>query len=234
LAVQEPEHIFLSARNAQEMQHSQSQLASWLETKHLSCKGEAKELEVALKHARENKWATKTLQSAACSARRRERYYEKLALAVRAGYTLIPAMGWVDVFAVRVKRASAQLFGADTKYTASIPDQRTDSPPAGEGRYVSTESEGIIHKHTQVEEGTQQIIRWGEATDFREVEFPLNAAKSELMSATAQAMALKVFDEIGIAPNRRGKDPFILGTIKGPQYKQAVFVIAWYLDTRAL
>jgi hypothetical protein len=44
----------------------------------------------------------------------------------------------------------------------------------------------------------------------------------------------RVQDEIGVSPNRRGKDPVILGRIKGPQYKSQYFLLAWYLDTRAL
>jgi hypothetical protein len=104
----------------------------------------------------------------------------------------------------------------------------------GEGRYVADNILGDGTEYTEKKDG-KDIIKWSAwATDFMDVAFPLQAAKPELMNATAQAMALKIFDEIGVAPNRRGKDPLILGVINGPQFRKQYFLIAWYLDTRAL
>jgi hypothetical protein len=55
-----------------------------------------------------------------------------------------------------------------------------------------------------------------------------------LMTATQHAMSMKIFDEIAIAPSRRGKDPLILGIVKGGKRGPICFLIAWYLDTAAL
>jgi hypothetical protein len=71
------------------------------------------------------------------------------------------------------------------------------------------------------------------------MEFPLAIAHPLVMDATAAAMALKIFDRIGVVNNRnqsRG-DPIVLGQITrkdGYSTKTASFLIAWYLDPRTL
>lgn len=72
-------------------------------------------------------------------------------------------------------------------------------------------------------------------------------ARPEIMTATAEAMALRLFDQIGICDQnagqhrRRGKgDPLIIGQIlmKASKYgditKPVNFLIAWHLDLRTL
>lgn len=62
------------------------------------------------------------------------------------------------------------------------------------------------------------------------------------MSATQEAMASKIFDQIGISPQGkvRQADPLIIGQILGErsgysgERKTASFLIAWHLDLRAL
>ena len=82
---------------------------------------------------------------------------------------------------------------------------------------------------------------------FEDVEFPLDLAKPELMRITSEAMALKLFDEIGVLRVQRDDtavakgDPVILGRIIHPvgrDYNSArtrlTFFIGWYVDTRDL
>jgi hypothetical protein len=66
-------------------------------------------------------------------------------------------------------------------------------------------------------------------------------AKPQIMHATSDAMALKIFDEIGVIPNYRRKvDPIIIGAIYRPdatakQYWEPVsFLIAWHLRTETI
>jgi hypothetical protein len=70
------------------------------------------------------------------------------------------------------------------------------------------------------------------------VEFPIAAAQAEVMTATQEAMALKVFDAIGICPPQRKGDPLIIGQIMMPgtrwSRKTVSFLIAWHLDLRTL
>ena len=230
------EEIFLAARNSEEMGLSQGRLSDWLERKRLACEGEWRELKVSVEHAEKNKWAVVSLRSAGSRAKARVTFYEKLKAAVDAGYVILP-WTWFDVFAVRVVRdAAKQITSGRSKYNQpDIPNQPCDVAPIGEGKYVSNESAGIHRSGPgEPENGKPTKLYFSEATDFKDVDFPVMAAKPSLMNATQSAMALKIFDEIGVAPNRRGKDPLILGCVKGPQGKKVTFLIAWYLDTRAL
>jgi len=77
------------------------------------------------------------------------------------------------------------------------------------------------------------------ATKFRELDFPFLLVKPQVLDATQIAMAAKIFDEIGIAPegviHSRKPDPMILGIIKAPKrgytHKKITFLIAWFLNT---
>ena len=226
------EHVFLSARNSQEMAESKVRLKAWLTKKLASCTAEHDEIDAAVKQAEKHKWAVSSLRSARSRARGRMIYYDKLLQATKAGYVMIPWMGF-DAFAVRVVREEAKLLSSGTSKWGpqQIPEQPSDFAPAGEGRYVSNASEGIQREGPGSEKDS--VIYFSESTGFKEVDFPVLAAKPNLMSATANAMALKIFDEIGVAPNRRGRDPLIVGAVKGPKGR-IHFLIAWYLDTRAL
>jgi hypothetical protein len=231
------ENVFLSARNSKEMAESQSKLAGWLQGKMNSCETEATNLRKAADHAKKMKWNHKNLLAAFSREMRRVVYYEKLLKAVQAGYVLIP-WNWMDVFAVRVKRDSPRTTFAESNERKNainrLPDARPDNLRAGEGRYVADNVMGKATRYSELKDG-KEVVKWSAyPTDFMDVEFPLAAAKPELMNATANAMALKIFDEIGVSPARSGKDPLIIGSIRGPQYKKQFFLIAWYLDTRAL
>ena len=68
-----------------------------------------------------------------------------------------------------------------------------------------------------------------------DVVFPVRFARPELLEVTSEAMALKVFDEIGVLPRRRGRDPVIVGRIIEPKTKSRVsFLIGWYVNTAEL
>jgi hypothetical protein len=236
LAVPEKvENVFLAARNSREMQSSQKRLEEWLSLKLHACQKEHRELKQATDHAVKMKWNASSLRGAMNRARSRMIYYDKLLKATQAGYIIIPWMNY-DAFAVRVIREEAKLLSSGTSIynKPSIPEQPPDIAPAGEGHYVSSQSAGVqrsgVRKNKQ---GEDERYWWSESLDFKDVEFPVLAAKPTLMSAASNAMALKIFDEIGIAPNRRGRDPFVVGVIRGHKGPQ-VFLIAWYLDTRAL
>jgi hypothetical protein len=78
-------------------------------------------------------------------------------------------------------------------------------------------------------------------TGWEDIEFQLAIAHPLVMDATAAAMAMKIFDRIGVVPQtaRNGYrgDPIVLGQItrkEGYSTKTASFLIAWYLDPRTL
>jgi len=134
--------------------------------------------------------------------------------------------------------------------------QRSESPAPGEGQYVSpdptiTERE-LIRTTT---EGKNVSDGWAyRPQDFEEVEFPIAIKHPRVMAETSKAMALTVFDEVGIIVDREAwwgrktvesahskvpkGDPMIVGVIRSPKRsrwddRKISFLIAWHVDTRA-
>jgi hypothetical protein len=85
-------------------------------------------------------------------------------------------------------------------------------------------------------EGKKETSRT--ATDWDELEFPVTMAKPLIMEATSRAMALQIFDEIGIFPPTKKEDPVIIGRIhlKKSRYNDRTisFMIAWHLNTNVI
>lgn len=243
---------YFAATNKEEMAKAQGGLMVWCEARLTRARMERMELERAVDNARAHKWATKTLEYQTGKAKRLETYYGKILAAVEKGFVLVPAFP-IDVFAIRTTREKPKpkvnLTTSEYSSNAAI---HSEMPPAGEGEYKADEAkrEGYYHAEVnkkQSDGGTiaQTIYRF-ENEEFKDITFPMIACKPEVMNATAQAMALKIFDEIGISHDEAGNrsrsfrrgDPLIIGAIygPGPQYsrKKAHFLISWHVNLRDL
>lgn len=239
------------AVNATEMAASKLSIKTWLEQKILQLGSEIAQTEEAYESAIKHKWKASTFKSSLSRLKQKHLYYGKLLAAVHAGFTIVPNMP-VDVFAIRVLRGDPKWRGnhGNSTYSfssasPSVPDEQEQRLPVGEGRYESPLVD-FYESNTKNKE-----IKDGKVVDvyhvsqfckgFQEIEFPLAVAHPLVMDATAQAMAMKIFDRIGVVPEtqRRGYrgDPIVLGQItrkEGWQTKTASFLIAWYLDVRTL
>ncbi len=238
--------VHLVARNPVEMQNAQADLAAWLKNKLTEIEIEVRDLNAALNEARQNGWSLETLTRQRNKAVGQETYYFKLLTAVEAGYTIIPEFP-IDVFAIRVTRSGVRARDNTSTYTSgypSIDDERPDIAAVGLGEYKSP-SQMVRHGEYKEMRGDKEVtVRFTQAAEFRDVAFPLRAARPLVMSATAQAMALKVFDQIDICqPTRnagviRRGDPLIIGQILGQRsgwsQKCANFIIAWHLNLNEL
>jgi hypothetical protein len=126
--------------------------------------------------------------------------------------------------------------------TARVPDERPQILPPGEGNYRSPEQLVRNDRGSRKDDKGKDVFfhrQW--ATEFDSIEFPVIAAVPYVMKATEEAMALRVFDQIGISPQGsvRSADPLIIGQIllgTGPVWrtKHISFLIAWHLDLRTL
>lgn len=229
----------LVARDAEEMKAAQAQMAAWFAAKEQIAETDYEELSACLCTAEQNNWRLAPLKRQVQIARKRKEFYQKCRIACEAGYAIIPNLP-ADVFAIRTtKRKPKAMPGRWSRDR----NQSSEGPPAGEGDYV--DATPIEAEHSQIvrDPKTNEMTTtpvWLAAEFDDEIEFPISVAKPEVMSETARAMALKVFDEIAVLPERRKKgDPLVLGTIrKGwlPKYpeNEITFLIAWYLDTRTL
>lgn len=235
LAIAEP-MVHLVARNPVEMQEARTGLIGWLTAKVASVSAEMQDYQESLEQAVKNKWSAKGLKKAISSAFYRREFYSKTLEAVEAGFTIVPEFP-IDVFAIRVDRGSPEGPIRTSSWNKASADAETcDILPAGAGGYVSPTPKTLHWKETRLDNQGKEIkINLVQPTALQAVEFPIRSARAEVMSATAEAMALKVFDEIGICPQTRKADPLIIGRILLPDSLKTVnFLIAWHLNLNEL
>lgn len=237
LALRQPSSVHLVARNAVEMQQSQGNLMSWLTAKIESITAEMAEYQDSLAEAVANKWSTRGLKKAVSGAFWRREFYQKALDAVKAGFTIVPEFP-IDIFAIRVARDTPEGGVNDARYSRPLPDnERCEILPTGAGGYVSPRPKVLRWKETRTDarDKSEYRINLVRPTALQSVEFPIRSARAEVMSATAEAMALKVFDEIGICPPARQADPLVIGRIWLPRTTKSVnFLIAWHLNLSEL
>lgn len=245
--------VHLIARNPAEMQAAQADLTAWLKHKLTIVEAEVRDMNAAINEARNNNWKTDALTRARNRAVSLETYYFKMLMAVEAGYTMIPEFP-IDIFAIRVTRANVRAANGEATGSWSWPrinNERPDRAPAGAGEYKNP-SQMVRHYEwkTKDSEGKEVVHRTTSAAAWQdEVVFPMIAARPAVMSATAEAMALKVFDQVGVClpvqQTRDGRalatwgkgDPLILGQIlheRASGLKVVSFIIAWHLNLNDL
>lgn len=229
----------LIASNSEQMIECQQQMQHWFAAKEREARIEMADASSAIPLATSAGFRSGPFERQLKRAGRRAEFYEKARLAVAAGYTIIPAFP-VDVFAIRTKRQNP-LRGESGKWNDSH-EQRSESPAAGEGEYKDSIPVVSQRKTKAVDSEGNQITKYRHfATEFEDViDFPMSLAKAEIMESAQVAMALKVFDEIGVLPERseKKKDPLLVGIIKDHRRpngaRDLMFLIAWYMDTRTL
>lgn len=233
------------AKNPEEMSRATAELAAWAKERQAREEDEAKDLEREAAAVRARGWPASAALSAARRARKRAGYYAKAHEALAAGYCMIPDM-LADVVAVRVTR-SRPPFQVEERagviYWPDVSDVATDSPAAGEGRYVDpapTVNRLSENRPSEKTPGKTETVHITETEGFADVAFPAIFAKPQVIDEVNRAMALKVFDEIAVLParrNRGGGDPLVLGRVvfrQGYSRKVMAFLITWFIDTKAL
>jgi hypothetical protein len=235
--------VHLVARNPNEMALAKTSLTLFLRQKVQQCDAESNELGDAAGVASENGWKFDTLAKYSKLAMQRGDFYRKALAAVEAGFTIVPNFP-IDLFAVRVKRSHPKPQRGTSVYSQGNAMQgvHAEEPQIlspGEGRYVNPLQLGRTGDYKDKNSKGEEITKYFfNTTDFQDIAFPIEAAREEVMSATAEAMALKVFDAIGICPQTRNGDPLIIGQIlshkKNHSQKTISFLIAWHLDLRTL
>lgn len=219
---QPPMPVHLVATNPVEMEASQKDLKAWLEKKIESLDVDIVDFNRTINVARENKWNTSGMVRLRNKAVDSQEFYAKVLAAVEAGFTIIPDFP-VDIFAIRVER---ELPSGDTDTSTK---RAYVSPVPEVDDYSAMRSDG--------KGGAEQYWRRNPMA-FQDVVFPLRAARVEVMNATSEAMARKIFDQIGICPAERKADPLIIGQIlckkRSGTQKRVGFLIAWHLNLNEL
>lgn len=236
-----PEHLQLVAYSKEQMQAAQVQLVAWFTRKLTEAQQQRNEASDAKTSALAGGFNTAPFHRMWERASKMCEFYEKAVDAVQAGYVIMPDLP-VDVFAVRTKRRIP--LKGETPYQSDSIEQHSEAPASGEGHYV--DSLPVIYRRTYPEtdpktgEKRKKFMYF--AKEFAEkIDFPLSIAKPVIMDRVAEAMQMKIFDEIGVLPNRREKkkDPIVVGIIKRPggdkyNKRRLMFLLAWYVDTKVL
>lgn len=216
----------LVARNNQELEAARTQLSTWVIGKLNFIHAEIKHLEENLEIAIRNKWKVSGIRGAIRKQRNLINYYEKIKAATDAGYFIIPNM-FMNVFAVRVDPQRVPQI--NSRYQGDMTAKPRANLPVGAGEYAH---DGMFY-HCEVETQGEKKVTTYHSDDYDfEVPFPVVAAEPIVLEETGKAMALKIFDEVGLITAQ--SDPMVAGTVKGPNYRTCMFVIAWWLDLRQL
>lgn len=234
----EVKDIELTAVLPQEMIGAQKQLIAWCDNKVAAIKIESEELRQAVDHAKRSKWKSGTLQTQYNKSVKRMEYYEKIKSALEQGFYIVPNFP-IQLFAIRKgKTKEPKGFERDSvSWGRRNFEQKAQELPEGDGVYRNP-FPIVYREEKKKSDGTLYIESYPGAWD--EFEFPINMAKPQIMSVTQTALALKIFDRVGVMPSVRKKkeDPVIIGQIinKSGAYSEKVvsFMIAWHLNTNVL
>lgn len=232
----------VSATTPLEMSQAQDSLIAWCSRKIKVMKHEASELAENLAIAIKNKWKTDTLRRHSALAVKRVTFYEKIKAALEAGYCIVPNFP-ITVFAIRTDRDKPlkKLYVGTYKHSGNF-TQESNMLPVGEGEYKDPNPYVQTYENEKKDSTGKAVVEYQkQATEFDDVEFPIQMAKAEIMEATSRAMQLKVFDQFGILlPAATKADPLIVGEILDPRSpgwgtrKRICFIIAWHLNVRDL
>ncbi len=214
---------------------AQAQVSEWCANKIMYIRRELNDAKANLQTAIERKWKVQGWRRVLELCKKRITFYEKIKDAVAAGYLIIPNFP-IEAFAVRVREdAAPKQMASHSEY--SIREQSPALLPTGEGEYKSPIPLVGSRPNEVWNEKTQELERKQEwfAKEFDEVAFPVTAVKPLVMDATGRAMALKVFDAIGLVGSGRQKDPIVVGRIIDPRTtrwneRHVTFFIAWWLN----
>ena len=221
---------------------AQQDLIVWCDRKLAALQADQNEAIASYEIARKAKWRSAPLKAAADKIERRMRFYRKVKQALEAGYVIVPNFP-CDVFAIRTRRHEPKQIMSHSLWR--VPEQHGEALEPGAGHYENpltgmAELREVIPA-TGDRPKREESTWW--PTEFEEMEFPVRLAHPEVLSATAKAMALRLFDEIAVVPGtsinpgrRQGRgDPMILGRFIDPtrgyvtDRKRVTFFIAWWL-----
>lgn len=231
-------NLCLTASEPGDMATCQQEMILWVTRKITEIQADAAELWAAYEHAKARKWKHTAIYRQALKEKKRVEFYEKMKSALEHGYVIVPNFP-VTAFAIRTEKSQPLKMVTYNKWHVLNKDQKPEVLPAGEGEYKNPFPEVSSRRVQDFEKPTETLVEsWASA--WKEFDFPINMARPEVMEATSNAMALKIFDQLGILPSPYKKqDPIIVGQLidpRGSKYapKVVTFMIAWHLDTRTL
>ncbi len=231
--------IVVVASSPKELEVAQEQLILWAGANLEESRVDLADVQKNFEISQRNKWRSGPWKRRIPRLKRLVDYYEKIKAALEAGYYIVPDFP-IDVFAIRTSKKKPRKYTAHSRYTweLRIQDQKTNSPPLGEGRFVDPATiDETWETKKKKSDGETETVYHAMADEFDAPQFPMVAVKPQIMEDTSRAMLLKMFDEIGILPERRNKnsDPMVIGRVvlrEGYSEKSISFLLSWWFDSR--
>ena len=222
----------LIALSPADLAPAQTELIGWCDRKIAAVQQELSDLQTNLELATEQGWKHRCVDASLHRPAKRVLYYQNLKAAVAAGYLIVPNFP-VSGFAVRVQREKQREATVDYEFEQNYKTARPELLPAGEGRYVDEQLFTIDQSYDEhLPDGKVKHVSRYVSADYDVVDFPVVAVKPAILEATQRAMALKIFDQMGVVTNQSGRDPIVVGQLIDPRGKGglATFFIAWWLN----
>lgn len=233
LALPIAEDVTVYATDPREMAQAQQGMVGWCQRKIEEATRQRDDFENNMQRVTDAGWpreAAKWRRQVSKAARRAE-FYEKLKIALEAGYLIVPPLPF-QAFAIRTKRNSPKWQSLGAGYDH---EQSAEPLKAGAGHYENPFPEVRTHSERSKDaQGREIVNRWTTTGEFKPIDFPFALVKPEILNATTKAMALKVFDALGILPRHRAPDPIVVGEIISPTGNRVHFFVAWWLDPAKL
>jgi hypothetical protein len=230
-------NIEVVALSPAEMTGAQEHLVAWCERRLGEVAHEVADAKERLRVTANTPLHTDAFQRQVNAGARRLEFYHKLLAALQAGYLIVPNFP-LDVFAIRTTRVNPSEHL--DRWASEVRDQPAMALPVGAGRYVAPDTtigKRQVERFNPEKKDMEKVAEYY-ALDFRELNFPARLAHPRVLDATQRALALKVFDELGLV-GEPTTDPVVVGRIYHPRSggstrRFTTFFIAWWLNTAAL
>lgn len=236
----------LVALSSADLPDTQQQIRQWCHTRIVQLGSELRDYRQNLRQAQQMHWKRSSWVRLVSRTKQQMLYYVKIKTAVAAGYVVIPNFP-AEVMAVRVAERGGPGY-ATGSYPTRINEAKADlNLPPGDGRYVDEMLPTYDSSYNQTVQGKEtkvpQVTRTGKYNPIPD--FPLALVKPIVLEATQRAMALNIFDRIGLAHGgsnmskaRRKSDPLVVGQILDPRdkyrEKRVTFFVAWWINVEDL
>jgi hypothetical protein len=233
------DNMVVVARNPAEMQVAQTKLITWAARMREQVSIELAEAEENLAQAVKNKWRQTGFKTCVKQALERSNYYEKVEAALQEGFVIVPNFD-LDIFAIRTTQDEPNMEHMDRRWGKPHPSEfenKSDRPVLGDGEYknpwpelVHSKSKEKDHNDSAYTNNRAAVVGW------QPVDFPFKIVKPQILTDTARALAMNIFDEVGVTPHRqvRKQDPMVIGQIvykkNSSTEKRISFLVTWWVD----
>jgi hypothetical protein len=241
IALQPNESLHLVALDRPQLESAHAQMIAWAKARRDKVDVDVDVESTSLDVAARNGWLTTPFTRRLNALARQRTFYDKIIAALEAGFAIVPNFA-MNVFAIRTNAAAPRQETRDGRWNRFV--QPAQLLAVGEGRYVNPEPLIVTDEQKRTNGQGNEVSTFSQwpHDEFEDVEFPLVLARPELMTSVGEAMARKLFDEIGVAVDAPGRasggrgDPILLGRLLNPRRSAPAltFFLGWYFDPSRL